>query len=98
MKTASLIIMVSLLFVTSLSMANVCFVTGDSEKWVENYCLIKHKTSTIKSETIKKCIGNENSSMVVAACEGNIIYKEKICRILIERNQYKGNINNCIKE
>ena len=98
MKIASLTIMVSLMCIVSISEANVCFVKGDPDKWIENYCLIKHKISKTKSKIIKECIEKENSGMVIGSCEGNIIYKEKICEILIKRNKYTGNINSCIKE
>ena len=98
MKTIYLTVIACILSLPSVGLSNICVVEGERENWVTNYCLIKFKTSNVKSNAIKECVKVEDAQKLIASCEGNIILKRKICELLIKRGQHSGNSNSCVED
>ncbi len=79
-----------------IGISNVCKLDGTREDWARKLCLVKDSNLSKNHEALRKCVKVEDRKVAIHSCEGNIVFKHRICEILIQRNQFEGDVNKCL--
>lgn len=61
-----------------------CVLPGEPIHWEADYCMYKSGTDDFHSDTVQKCVDNENTEIwkIKDACEKKKAFKKKMCGFL----------------
>ncbi len=74
-----------------------CKLEGSREDWAKKLCLTQNGSLAKNEKALQECVKKEDEKVSIHSCEGNIIFKYRICEELIKKRDYKGSVEECLE-